>query len=776
MSGGPLGKYSELLANRWQVPLALTAALTGALALYLLLPSKPPRNFETLTADLAILEKAGDVDGAANAVANLLELEPPLPPSERAILNNRLATLLYQAEKDKSQHSQDNLWRMIDCDAEALRLGFAPSPAITLRDANAKRWLHQFDDALKDYRSLLRAALPVEDRRNVVAALVQLLEQRPDGKIQRKKLLDDLLDDETLAPGYVWWALRHALDDAFADGGASAARALLDRYGDRLKASDLKGYLDYLDAKVLLQEGRAAEAEPIVRWVDEWLGQKDRPSRELDDFGHLPSLNRCLAGEIELAEERPQAALVDFDDALRLQTGPDLRVDANLGRGRALALLERHPAARGAYEAALEGLWLWPEQRQRALESLRGDLLKLYDERQGLGDFPNALAYLAMAGSLPAAESPPVPATETQPAVVDVADDADDPLAWSKVQRAADFVKYDERRLTDLLWTAASAYDRAGRLEDLRRALERFVQGRADDPRMPRVLLLLGQACEGCNDLDEAAHWYGEVVRRYPWLEETAQAQVATARVLVSRGADHYPEAEEVLTSLLNGGTIAPEAPAYREALLTLCELYYHQGRYADAIGRLWDFCALNPQDPEQFRVRFMLANAHRRSAYALRQPAEGVSPAAAEAESRTRFRAAADLYGKLLADLEEQGGEDDATALYGRLSLLYRGDCLFELNEPDTLREALRTYGLVGARYAGQPAVLVANVQIANTCLRLGDMAEAARALERARWLLPTISPEAYADAGLGDRAQWDQYLSTVLNSDLFRDVLAAR
>jgi tetratricopeptide (TPR) repeat protein len=776
MSGGPVRRLSDLLANRWQVPLALSAALVAAVALYRLIPNKPPANFETLTADLAILEKAGDVDGAANAIANLLELQPPLPPAQRALLNDRLATLLYQTERNKTQHSQDNLWRMIDCDEEARQLGFAPSPAITLRDAHAKLWLNQVDEALAAYRGLLHEALPLEDRRNVIAAVVRLLAQRPDGKAQRQKLLDELLQDETLAPAYVWWALQRALQDALDDGGPPAAKELLARYGDRLKSSDLKGYLDYLHATVLLQEGRAAEAEPIVRWIDEWLTQENRPARELDDFGHLPSLNRCLAGRIHLAEERPQDALAAFDGALQLQTGPDLRVDANVGRGRALALLERHEAARAAYRGALEGLRLWPEQHKRALAALRQDLQRLYDQRQAEGDFANALAYLAMAGELPAPESQPAVATDTQPALVADEPGTDDPLAWRKVVSAADFVRYDERRLTELLWTAAAAYDRAGRLEDLRRTLERFVAGRSDDPRMPRVLLLLGQACEGCNDLDEAARWYGEIVRRYPWLEEAAQAQVATARVLVSRGPDHYGAAEEVLTSLLNGGTIAPEAPAYRDALLTLCELYYHQGRYADAIGRLWDFCALNPRDPEQFRVRFMLANAHRRSAYALRHPADGVSAAAAEAESRVRFRSAADLYGKLLSDLEELGTADETTELYGRLALLYRGDCLFELNEPDTLREALRTYGLVGARYAGQPAVLVANVQIANTCLRLGDMAEAARALERARWLLPTIPAEAYAEAGLGDRAQWDQYLTTVLNSDLFRDVLAAR
>ena len=54
------------------------------------------------------------------------------------------------------------------------------------------------------------------------------------------------------------------------------------------------------------------------------------------------------------------------------------------------------------------------------------------------------------------------------------------------------------------------------------------------------------------------------------------------------------------------------------------------------------------------------------------------------------------------------------------------------------------------------------------------GEVVEAARAIEKARWLARSIPDEAYARAGGVNRQGWEQYLATIAASDLFREARA--
>lgn len=778
---------SELLAGRWQIPLALVAVIVGGTALYRLMPAAPRIDYEAILADVALLEQAGDVHAASDAVANLLGQQPPPPPAQRAALHQRLADLTFAVERERSVHNIANVQRLLENQQAAWDLGRPPTPASRLQAALARKWLGSERAALKELRALLAEDLDPDDRRLACKSVIQLLERQPEARPERRRLLTSLLDEPSVAPEHAWWCLQTAIRDALDEGDAVRARALLERYGDRLKTSDLKGYLEYLSALVLLHEGRAEEAEPLVRWIDEWLDGGARTTRALDEHGYLPGLNRWLLGCVHLAQNRPQDALAAFEEALRSRPGPDLFVAASVGQGRALAALGRHPAALEALRAALARVQQEPEHRRRAVEEFRQVLLELFGRQDAAGDDPSALGYLELAADLAGDDEP-----ELQRSLRERLGRAygaaarrcpDDGLrrtyearAGDNLVRAAGRVRFDEPHLAALLWSAAEAYDRAGRIGQLREVLSRFVTGRTDDPRMPQALLHLGQACESLGALEEALDWYGRLAADYPRLQEAARAKVLRAGVLVMLGAEHYPEAARTLLGLLEDDYIAPDAVIYRDALLALCELLYHEGRYGEAIGRLGDFLTLYPADPERGRARFMLADAYRRSAHALRAaPAAGPAAGAAQAEGRRRLRLAADLFWELLRDADGPAGPaDPAEETYTRLALFYRGDCLFELNEPDTLEEALTTYRNAAARYAGQPAALTAHVQIANIHLRRGEIVEAARAVEKARWLLRSIPEEALARAGGGDRAAWERYLAVVSSSELFREVFA--
>lgn len=786
-----LRQAAALLAGRWQMPLAVCAVLAAAAALRGLKP--PPRavNFDALLADLRALEQGGQFTAATDAAANLLEMQPPLPPAQRAQVHEALADIIYRQELARGAPNRENVKLLLKHQAEARELGRTPPVMERLQAAQAHEWLDQPKEALEAYRELVASDVAADERRRGLQALVRLLEDQTGeaARTERGRHLRALLGDEGISAGYLWWGLRRVLEDTLEQGTVAEAQALLDAYGDRLKSSDLKGYFEHLAAWIALRDGRPDEAEARIYWIEDWLENRGGLDRRLDEYGHLPALNRWLLGQAHLAEQRPQEALHAFENALALHSHGDFGAQATLGQGGALCQLERHEAARRLFEAVAQRLQPALTARRHTARLFADGLLDLFHRCDDRGDFENAVGYLDLAARLTPADEPArrldllEKLGQAAARAADGAADAEHGRARRReagqaFEAAAKLARLDEPRYATLLWSAAEQYDEAGRSADARRALLQFVEGRAGDPRLPRAMLRLGQTFEADGRLEDAGEWYRRVSENFPQLEEAAQAKLLHAGGLIALGRDRYPEAERLLAGLLEDDQLAPEAPAFRDALFALCDLLYDQERYGEAIGRLEDFVALYPQDLERARGRFMLADAYRRSAYALRKQAAASADTVREtsaAEGRRRFLRAAALFDEFLREAERAGGDGETAALYERLSLLYRGDCLFELNEPEPLNEALTIYRQAAVRYENEPTALSAQVQIANIHLRLGKLTEAARALERARWLVRNIPDPAFARAGDGaDRAAWDRYLTAVSASHLFRDVLS--
>lgn len=779
---------SALLAGRWQVPLALVAAVLASVTLYRLIPPAQPFDFDALAAQITTLEHREGSAAAAEALAALLRQETRLTDVQRAALHERLAELLFRIERGQPVHSLENARRLLEHSRLARDLGRSASPRTALREAHAARWLGEEEAALNGFRAALQADIAPEDRRVALRAIVELLEGRPEANEERRRAEEKLLGDESVSAAYVWWGLQRAVREALAEDDPVRARDLLTQYGDRLKTSDLKGYLDYLWACVMLHEGRPTEAAPLVRWTDEWLTARTSSASELDDFGHLGSLNRLLSGRLRLADEQLTEALSEFDVALEYRPEPELRVVVQLSRGEALTGLQRHADALAAFESVAMDAGAQPAGRRRAtLAELSARLIEVAGRQEAAGDYENALKYLTLAADVTPAEDPgsELDVQEHLGRLYQVAAQAASESescrqyhfqAGRALERAARLATLDEPRRAALLWSAADEYDQSGRVTDARRMFEQFVAGRASHPAMPRALLRLGQTYEAGGEPEAALRWYARVIDEYPRLEEAARAKELTAGVLIASGPERFAEAERVLTELLSDGSITPDAAVYRDALLVVCELTYHQGRYGQAIGRFREFLDLYPDDPEQIRAQYTLADAYRRSAYALRDTApEPGAPAVAEA--RQRFAQAAGLYEKLLAGLAPTAlaAADAEAQLYARLALFNRADCLFEINDPESLRAALAVYRAAAARYETQPAALSAQVQIANVHLRLGEVLEAARAIERARWLWRAIPPENFAAPLESDRAAWEQFLTLVAASDLFQVKLSS-
>jgi len=744
-SGGVFRHAAELLAGRWQVPLALLATVAAAVTLLRLAPVAAPVDAAAVLADARLLEDAGDLAGAADALADVLRLQPPTEAAARGALRATLARLSFELARATHPPAPDLAARVVTQQLAAWAEGVPREPRAALRVALARAWAGDDLGALADLRGMLAETLDPDLRRSVVQSAVRILARHPGLRDERRGLLEQLLSDPALQPPQLWWGLQQVVQDALAEHDLPRAEAALAQHADTFANSDLKGYLRYLEALVLFHAGRLAEALPAADWVSEWLEQEGRTTPALDANGHLPTLNRWLIGRIHLAEDRPQEALSAIDAAL--ESGPDAELRLPLMVGRCAAL-----TALGQEEAALA------EYRRARLR-----LAETRDVPPGLRtEYEQTLASCVQRLVNQFTRELPVRSAGGEPARARLEQAAHE---W---EAAAELTRDDEEQFGLLTLAAASAYDAAGRPEDQRRMLEVFLAGRSRDPRMPTVLLQLGQACEAAGDSAAALEVYRRLITGYPRIEEAARARVLRGGLLMALGPESYAEAEAELLGLLDDDSVAPEALVYRDGLLTLCELLRRAGRFGEAIGRLESFLSLYPRDAEVRRARFMLAEAYRASGMQLL----ALDAAAAQAEGRARLRTAAEQFERLLDELTT--GVDEEQTLYAQLASFSRADCLRALDEPEALVAALAGYREAAARFAGEPAALAAQVRMAEIHLRLGEMTDAARALEKARWLARGIPDEAYARAGGVSREGWERYLETMAASDLFREARA--
>lgn len=779
---------ATFLAGRWQIPLAVSAVVLAGVTVLRLSPPAKNVPFDALLADIFVLVERGAYIDAADSAANLLEMKPPLSQDQQARLHEVLADVIYRQELARGLPNANNARLLLSHERAATALGVSVTAQRALRSARAFDWSGQKDAAESAYREVLVLATSGDARREALQGLVNLLEGQAEKAVQRREYNRQLLDDEGISVAYLWDALQSAVQEALDGGDFEEARRILTRHGQGLRRSDQSGYHDYLWAWLYVSEGNSGEAGPLIERVDQWLDAHPYANAEMDRAGYLPAMNRWLRGRIALAEDRPQAALSDFDEVLAVQVRGNLPIQATRGRMAALAALHRHEAVRVTVRKLIEQLGNDPRQVERACSEMRRDVLALTESRQSVDDHEEALAYLELS-----LEITPVADEATRLHLLEQLGHAYATAATGEeagadagrlhaaaaraFEQAAELARFDEPRLATLLWESALQYDQAGSLGDALRLLNQFVSERSFDPRLPQALLRLGRAYAAAGDIATAIAQYDRLSEAYPKLDEAAVGRYLKAGCLIALGEEHFDRAESLLQNLLEDDGIAPQAAVFHDALLALCELLYMQGRYAEAIGRLEDFETFYPEDAAMERVCFMLADAHRGSALALMSSEGSGTYESRRQAGLSRFKRAAELFGEYAERMERKTNRSEEDEFYLQLAMLNRGDCLMELNDPEALAEALSVYRTTAARYQDRPTALAAQVQAANILLRQGKHIEAARAIERARWQLggiPDGAFEEYDDGMNMNRAGWDRYLQALQTSDLFKDVFA--
>lgn len=783
------GAISTLLRGRWQMPLAVLATGAAAVALIRLTPAKRPIAYEAIRASLEELKNAGGALDAADAAANLLTLDPPPPKTTQIELHRFIAQILHEQLSQSKNPSKPNAEKLLHHLDSAVALGHRRSAQDTLQIADALRWIGDAADAADGYRSLVAQDVPTGVRRAALRRLIDLLTATQSNSEERRNRLDQLLADRGLPIPDAWRALQEAMRIALDQHEANRARALLDENRERFGGVELRGFLDYLDALVMVHEGRTTEAAPLIPWIDEWA-VRTAPKFELDaQFGHLPAMTRWLLGRIALEMGEHADALAHFDAGIGLQPVGRMYFTIAASRAQAQAALGRHAAALGELRETARRIERGEEgaESRREFRETLPELAALARKQEAWNDIA---PYLEYALELTPAEDSNARLPLLQGLVAayqSAAERTQDDLkrqrellarAGETLAKAAQLAVFDEERHGALLWAAAETLDRAGRMATLQRTLRHFIDTRSEDPRLASALLRLGLAHEAVGEFDTATNLYLELIARFPRLEEASNARLRLAAAYLAIGRERAADAERELQAILGDDYITPDAKVFREALLGLAELWLDQGRFSESISRFEDFLERYPDDDDRVRVRFELANALRESGFELVR--EGGAPGArqnAADEGALRLRDAAERFRALRAEFGELQDVDAETALFRRLTLFYEADCLAALREPEAQAAAIARYRQAAVEYEQTPAALTALLQLANLHLRQGEVLPAARSLERCRWVLSAIPNDAFAQADDGmTRADWDRYLQTLSNAHLFKNVFNAQ
>ncbi len=342
------------------------------------------------------------------------------------------------------------------------------------------------------------------------------------------------------------------------------------------------------------------------------------------------------------------------------------------------------------------------------------------------------------------------------------------------------FVIDDYQKYADSLWRSALLSDAAGDRDQAIASLTTFAETVQDDARQPEARYMLGQMFQARGEYQLAAEYYSGLIDEQqsspsPGVGQWADlSYVPLAQCYILDVDDsNDSDALRLLKSAVDGTRGGPDRPEFRQAVVELGNLAFRDGRYAEAVERYEEALARMSRDdiPAEERaavplIRYRLADAYRLLAEEIeRRLAEPMSDRDAgrlAAERADHLHKAIDLFKQVRDGL---GGRDPRTLTqvektYLRNSYFYLGDCAFDLR---SYEEAIEYYSMARSRYPGDPAVLVALIQIVNAYIELGDLRSAKTANERARAFYQSLPDSVWDDPDLPlDRSEWARWLDS--------------
>ncbi len=784
----------ERVAGRWQIPLFVFSLFMLAGAFLRVIPSATPSTFAEISEYLNTLVAGGLNDQVIQFGERLLADEEPHTPAELAPVHLAMARAQYAEAIQSRVQTAGAGQAVVEHYSHAVSGGLPLTVDDRVRRGWAYEWQRDHIAAEEDFRKAVDEG--IEEASELRKHLVQLHREKlgtPPDEVQA--LLNELLahvEDHRL--DLRLWAIEALLEVGEELGTLEEAATLLVRNEDRFHGTDLQNRFDFLKALVLFRTGHYDDAETFLRT----LRNRTRPGEET----HAAS--GWLLGRVVLSDgepQRPLEALSFFTDVIAHHPGSAYAAASRVGQAEAYVHLERHDDAISTYRMAIEDLEALRSKRLVDLEVLRTSLGVMADLQRQKGDSEASLAYIRLAVSLIDREdseqailllSQLARALEQHAGQLGGVDDeaAADPEsagpsgsptmrrlyaeAASTYLRLAKMGTLNESRSAGWNWQAAELFVKAGELARAVDLFHAFVAERPGNPLVPRAILRMAQLHSAMGHPDESIAAYQECYRRFPRTLDGSRALVPLAESYLAKGPGNEELAEKTLRIVLEDSQVfTPQAPEFANALFLLGDVLSRQGSYERAIATFEEALERYPDDPRASRAYFLLADAYRRSALALKEKmAEATFVGELQQmqrESTTRFEQAGRLYRRLIDEYEARGTDEltPLEELQRRHAALYEADCCFEIRD---YRRALKLYEEAAAKFKNSSSGLAAYVQIINCHVFLSRPLEARAALARALILVDSIPGDAFDQSVSPEtRDDWRRYFEWLGESELF-------
>ena len=804
MSVDPL---KQAVAGRWQVPLFVFASGLLVIGIVRLRPSESVFSFDEGMERVVALRRGELFPQALELLDRLAAVEDRTLTEQARITRSLAETLFFQQRRTGvivPQVARGILEQYAESEA-----GGIPIEAVDhQRMGQVNEWLARLAPAIDHYRSAVEMGIdrPLDLRRRIVELLARIT---PVAVAEVHAELDALLAAAESSPDHLLWAAQQKVALWSREGRHEDSAALLDQLRPKLINTAGRDELDWLWALTLVHFGpdRYNEAERELRSLRDRLALSDS----------LHARTGWLLGELNLRDDRPQAAMAFFSDVLRNHGSGEYRAASFLGNAVALARLQRFDASLAEFERLIAMLpqlaaseVVNPTMVRTALTTL-AESLKPDESRQ-----TTALELTRLARSL-ARSDDAVLQTRFAESMATIyaalarskrrlAEARDDGLsrpdsaeretlladsrryfvaAGDEYHRLARLLTLSEASSADAAWSSIEMYEQAGLTQRHIAELKAFIANRPEHGLVPDARNRLGRAYQQLGALQSASEQYRRNVREHPRAIPALHSRIELAATYISLGGDNLDLAEQTLLELVDqsGGPelVTPAAEEFKDGLFLLARLYERRGHYEEVIPRLDEFLNRYGDDPRAEQAGFLLAEAYRQSAEAIRrdlgQAVNAVRREQLETWRRQRLERANALYGRSISAVEARPKSTHTPLEATRLALshFYRADCAFDLGQ---YARAIELYEEATLKYEDDPSALAGYVQMVRCHHRLGNSADARQAIRRGRILVKKIADEAFArerqrtggaESAAWDRAEWQAYFDWLADSSLF-------
>ncbi len=809
-------------AQLWQVPALLLGLGIFALGLYLIYPNHAPPDYARALDDADALirtesaEALADVREKLDVVQGDFELFPPESDAIRGRFwqyagdLNYLDLRLNQQAVVNTPNTVKNREQVLEYYDRAQTYGHE-------LDARSRRWraMTLLDlDRPEEALAMVDGLDPLQPKHRY-GIVRQLIEREAEEADPDFKTLETLLqrferelaretDDKARLDERVWAVAlkaRRYLDA----GDPSAAIDHLNLETQRLRAS---GRTDVPQLIVMLAEAHRRDEHYEESRRLFLQAQRMLPAGDLFNASILLGLAEIerVAGGDGYAERSYEL----YRQVERGFPGSDLVIDALIGQADVENQTGRHGESIDRYRQAVARLRAdtpaWDARRTAVIEQVAAHVERAREQDR----FADALDLLSVAAPLYGSMLPAQIVkqfAQTHEAIAEqrlARGNELDPLTWSgpgdppvdarrmayqdaatHFGKSAEYFLEHARRVVEIddlehggsLYAAAQNFDRAQLWDRAIKTYGDFLATRARDGKFLQAQHQLAAAYQ-------ADRQYGAAIDLFQnLLDENGTSQWAMASLVplarsylaVDRPADAIATLRRVLE---NNPAVTPDSDTYRDALVDLARTYYVMGEeesgvYARAIEYLKEGVERYGGQRVGPELHYLLGDALRLSTAELDQQLARSIPQRQrreiEAERDERLAEAQEHFGIARAALEARHelALSPLEKLYRRNAWFYEADAAFQRGDYAT---AIDQYRDAAGRWQGDPASLVAWVQIVNAYCEMGNFAAAKTANNKALLLLERIDESAFNKPEVPmTRRHWQDWLRWTSEIDLF-------